>query len=125
MSLKDIWIPQDETMDASPEIPNVLAGAIIQNEVDIDKLKENAGSGNGSIENAAVVAGRLLITLSDGREIDAGYVKGEDGDTPQKGIDYWTEEDKAEMVAAVLEALPDADTMSFPLEETVSEVSEE
>ena len=54
---------------------------------------------------------------------DTGIVA--QGYTPVKGTDYWTEGDKAEMVEAVLTALPDADTMSFPLEEAVSEVSEE
>lgn len=33
-------------------------------------------------------------------------IKGEDGYTPVKGTDYWTETDKAEMVAEVLSALP-------------------
>ena len=32
--------------------------------------------------------------------------KGDKGDTPQKGTDYYTEADKAEMVTAVLNALP-------------------
>ena len=32
---------------------------------------------------------------------------GKDGKTPQKGIDYYTEDDKSEMVQAVLSALPD------------------
>lgn len=41
MSLKDTWTPQDTTMDASPDIPNMLADAIIQNEEDIADLKEN------------------------------------------------------------------------------------
>lgn len=31
--------------------------------------------------------------------------KGEDGKTPVKGIDYWTEEDKQEIVQLVLDAL--------------------
>lgn len=31
------------------------------------------------------------------------------GDTPQKGVDYWTETDKAELVVAVLSALPVAE----------------
>lgn len=31
---------------------------------------------------------------------------GEPGDTPQKGVDYWTEADKTEMVNDVLAALP-------------------
>ena len=33
-------------------------------------------------------------------------VSGKDGRTPEKGVDYYTEADKAEMVQAVLEALP-------------------
>lgn len=31
---------------------------------------------------------------------------GADGHTPIKGVDYWTEEDKAEMVADTIAALP-------------------
>lgn len=31
---------------------------------------------------------------------------GADGYTPVKGVDYWTEEDKAEIVSDVLAALP-------------------
>lgn len=31
---------------------------------------------------------------------------GADGYTPVKGIDYWTEADKTEMIAAVISALP-------------------
>ena len=30
MSLKETWIPQDATMDASPDIPNMLADAVIK-----------------------------------------------------------------------------------------------
>ncbi len=48
-----------------------------------------------------------------------------EGYIPVKGTDYWTEEDKEEIVADVLAALPDADKMSFPLEKTISEVSED
>ncbi len=47
------------------------------------------------------------------------------GEAPAKGVDYWTEEDKEEIVADVLASLPNADKMSFPLEKTISEVSEE
>lgn len=35
---------------------------------------------------------------------------GEDGYTPQKGVDYWTEEDKAEIKAYIDEQLTDIDT---------------
>ena len=37
----------------------------------------------------------------DGDVIDEVDLKGADGCTPQKGVDYWTEEDKAEMTAQV------------------------
>lgn len=39
--------------------------------------------------------------------------KGADGYTPVKGVDYWTEEDQAEMVQQVLSALPDGDEVSY------------
>lgn len=38
---------------------------------------------------------------------------GADGYTPQKGIDYYTDADKAEMVAAVLAALPNGDEVAY------------
>ena len=36
-----------------------------------------------------------------------------DGYTPKKGVDYYTEADKQEMVAAVLAALPAAEGVAF------------
>lgn len=38
---------------------------------------------------------------------------GEPGHTPEKGVDYWTESDKAEIVADVLEELPVWDGGSY------------
>ena len=38
---------------------------------------------------------------------------GADGYTPVKGVDYFTEEDKTEMVNAVLAALPSAEEVAF------------
>ena len=46
-------------------------------------------------------------------EINLGKVRGEDGRTPERGVDYWTEEDKQEIVTAVLAALPGAEEASF------------
>lgn len=40
-------------------------------------------------------------------------IKGRDGVTPVKGTDYWTEEDKTEIVNAVLNALPSAEGVEF------------
>ena len=34
------------------------------------------------------------------------YIKGADGRTPVKGMDYWTDADKTEMVADVINSLP-------------------
>jgi len=34
------------------------------------------------------------------------HIKGADGRTPVKGTDYWTDADKAEMVADVINSLP-------------------
>ncbi len=42
--------------------------------------------------------------------------KGEDGKngrTPEKGVDYWTAQDKADIVNDVLAALPNASGVSF------------
>lgn len=70
MALKDVWIPQDETMDASPEIPNMLASAIIQNETDIKELKDGGGSG-GSGEDANVV----FVDVTEWFDLDNGELK--------------------------------------------------
>ena len=40
-------------------------------------------------------------------------VDGEDGYTPVKGVDYFTEADKAELVAMVIEELPSGDEVSY------------
>lgn len=50
----------------------------------------------------------VLLSLQGGKG-DTGEpgAKGDPGDTPVKGTDYWTETDKAEIVADVLEALSD------------------
>lgn len=67
----------------------------------------SAGQDGVSVTDAEVDGeGFLQITLSTGEVINAGYVMGEDGYTPVKGTDYWTENDKAEIVSDVLAALP-------------------
>lgn len=40
-------------------------------------------------------------------------VSGNDGYTPIKGVDYWTEADKREIVDSVLSSLPDGDEVSY------------
>ena len=50
-----------------------------------------------------------FLTGEQGREGE----KGEDGYTPQKGIDYFTEEEIIEMAATILEYLPQAEEEVF------------
>ena len=45
----------------------------------------------------------LKIKNADGEWVDIPAIK---GDTPIKGIDYFTEEDKQEMIDSVLASLP-------------------
>lgn len=53
-----------------------------------------SGEDGVSVTNAEINQnGNLILTLSDGNIIDAGVAKGEDGSTPIRGVDYWTEED--------------------------------
>lgn len=69
------------------------------------------GVGIADIYSTADDTGRqmvVIITLTDGRQLSFGVPygeKGEDGETPEKGIDYWTEEDKAEIKSYVDEAI--------------------
>lgn len=42
-----------------------------------------------------------------------GIPAGADGKTPIKGVDYYTETDKQEMVQAVIAALPNGDEVSY------------
>lgn len=48
----------------------------------------------------------IHFDYTDGGTATFGMPKAADGYTPVKGVDYWTDEDKAEMVADVLAALP-------------------
>lgn len=58
--------------------------------------------------------GHLIIEYSDNRpKEDLGVIIGTDGYTPQKGIDYYTEKEKKEMVNAVIAALPKAKEVAF------------
>ena len=47
----------------------------------------------------------LICTLSDGNTVDAGIVPEY---IPQKGVDYYTEEDKEELVQDVIESVSDS-----------------
>jgi hypothetical protein len=183
MALKDVWTPQNETMDAIPEIPNMLANAIIQNETDIKELKDGGGSGSTQImfveiaenieaDNPHYEFARSFEEIRDWL-MNGGYVIGVIGGNGSGNLAFYATQwlidsvtfttfvygitgvtnesmslnllddesvqvlkytslnknyisaDNEEFKEAVLNCFPDADTMSFPLEETVSEVNEE
>lgn len=60
-----------------------------------------------SVTESAADGGSNIVTFSDGKTLTVKNGKtGADGKTPVKGTDYYTAADKADMVNAVLAALP-------------------
>lgn len=55
--------------------------------------------------------GTTTTTIRNGAQGEPG-AKGDAGYTPVKGTDYWTDDDKAAIVADVLNALPAAESVS-------------
>ena len=49
--------------------------------------------------------GELFLSVNENTTFNVGNVKGDKGDIPQKGTDYWTEEDKAEIKSYVENAI--------------------
>lgn len=66
--------------------------------ISITRVEERITDDNGFL--------MTKITFSDGTEIKIpSGPNGKDGDTPERGTDYWTEEDKTEIVNDVLEEI--------------------
>ena len=76
--------------------------------------------------NLTQMAAQAVATANSVRaDADAGMFNGEkgetgapgkdgtDGHTPERGVDYWTETDRAQIVADVLAALPNGDEVSY------------
>ena len=84
------------------------------NWIPIPAIKGEPGS-NGtsvtvkSVSESTADGGSNVVTFSDGKTVTVKNGKtgsnGKDGYTPQRGVDYWTETDKAEIVATVLESI--------------------
>lgn len=55
------------------------------------------------------VTGDKVVDVLNGKDGDPG----ENGNTPVKGVDYWTESDVNEIVQNVLTALPDGDEVNY------------
>ena len=65
--------------------------------------------GAGTWVNMGALQGPAGKDVSDGKD----GTDGADGYTPQRGTDYWTAEDQAQIVSDVLAALPNASGVSF------------
>lgn len=58
----------------------------------------------------------MILQIRDnqsGNWVSIPAIKGDKGDMPVKGVDYFTEADKTEIVNAVIAALPDAEEVSY------------
>ena len=53
------------------------------------------------------------VTLVDGDNVTVNFLFEITAGTPTKGVDYWTEEDQANIVADVLAALPVAEEVGY------------
>lgn len=52
------------------------------------------------------MASILRVRDNDGNIVEIPVMQGPPGPAPEKGVDYWTEDDKSEIVSDVLAALP-------------------
>ena len=88
--------------------------------------KDGAAGADGSsitvtnVSETTTDGGTNVVTFSDGKKLNVkNGTKGSKGDTgeaghtPEKGVDYFTDADKQELVDAVLAALPAAEGVDF------------
>ena len=94
-----IGVPKGDTGTAA----TVTVGAVTTGEPGTDAAVTNAGT------SAAAV---LNFVIPRGDKGDPGAT-GEAGYTPVKGVDYFTDAEKSEMIQAVLDALPAAEGESY------------
>ena len=99
--------------EATPDILDALLS-------DVADLKNGTGAGGANGKSAYELAleggfeGSLAEWLDSLKGSDgADGRNGADGYTPVKGTDYFTASDKAELIGAVLNALPDGDEVSY------------
>lgn len=97
--------PKGETGTAA----TVTVGAVTTGEPGTDAAVTNAGTSAAAVLNFVIPRGEKGETGAKG---DTGAT-GEAGHTPVKGVDYFTDADKSEMIQAVLDALPAAEGASY------------
>lgn len=86
------------------KIVGVTVGTPLSPQTIKEKLKND---GFYPVISVSDIEGGHRITITDTNGTKTVDVRdGKDGKTPEKGTDYFTEADKAEMVAATIAALP-------------------
>lgn len=101
----DVWIdPNGSGVDLvfADDVQRMINEATEGMLTDIDITTKQTAEG------ATITIGSKTVTLLNGADGQNG-TDGQDGYTPVKGTDYFTEAEKAEMVQAVIEALPTAE----------------
>lgn len=110
----------EEYVDAEEATPGVIDSIL----ADVAELKSSGAGGSGrdgidgksayqlALDNGFVGTEAQWLASLKGADGTSGR-DGVDGHTPVIGTDYFTDTDKAELVAAVLSALPDGDEVSY------------
>ena len=106
--------PQGEPGEQGPKgdtgtAATVTVGAVTTGEPGTDAAVMNAGTSAAAVLNFVIPRGEKGETGAKG---DTGAT-GEAGHTPVKGVDYFTDAEKSEMIQAVLNALPAAEGASY------------
>lgn len=87
----------------------VTVGAVTTGEPGTNAAVSNAGTSAAAVLNFTIPRGEKGETGETG----ATGQNGADGYTPVKGVDYFTDAEKSEMIQAVLDALPAAEGVSY------------
>ena len=88
----------------NPQLPNVKN---VKTALDELISKSHSHNNKSVLDKLSVADGKLQY---DGSDVG---LKGENGYTPVKGTDYWTEADKREIINDVIAALPDGTEVNY------------
>lgn len=98
----------DPSVDPTPSVWEDLLARVEW----LEQYGGGSGGGGGAdgyspVANVVQTANGAVITITDKKGTTTATVaNGKDGDTPKKGVDYWTPADRTQMVADVISALP-------------------
>ena len=76
-------------------------------------LTITSASGTSSADLVGPKGADGTMTFSDLTEEQKASLKGEDGYTPKRGVDYWTTADKNEIINSVLASIPSTEEVNY------------